>query len=358
MSAREIEVAAARWLVRREEPSWSAREEAALKDWMDAAMAHKAAFWRLEHAWRQADRIAALGLGSSDTWQGAAPADDVEGNVVPFPVERRSWMRTASDWLRRRPASIAAALALVFLTTWFLVNQAERSRPADPEVAATASADPPANAAVVATQVGRRKIVSLSDGSRIELNTATRIRTSMNGPVRQVWLDQGEAYFDVQHIDGREFVVHAGPQTITVLGTKFSVLRDGDTVRVSVVQGRVRVDEPGRGALRSTIILPGDIIVARERATLVREGQPDQVSRDLAWREGMISFRQSTLGEAAAQFNRYNDRKLEIADADAAAIRLGGTFRASDVEAFARLLHDAYGLKFAIEGDRIIISNR
>ena len=57
MSAREIEQQAALWLVRREEPEWTAADEAMLAAWLEESMAHKAAFWRLEFGWREADRI-------------------------------------------------------------------------------------------------------------------------------------------------------------------------------------------------------------------------------------------------------------------------------------------------------------
>jgi len=53
-----IEEQAALWVMRREEPGWSSFDEAALDDWLDQSDLHKAAFWRLEHGWRRADRIA------------------------------------------------------------------------------------------------------------------------------------------------------------------------------------------------------------------------------------------------------------------------------------------------------------
>jgi transmembrane sensor len=93
------------------------------------------------------------------------------------------------------------------------------------------------------TPVGGRKIVSLTDGSKVELNTQTVVRMAVDDKRRDVWLDSGEANFEVAHRDGEPFVVHAGKRTITVLGTKFSVRREKDRVTVNVVEGRVRVDD-------------------------------------------------------------------------------------------------------------------
>ena len=43
------------------------------------------------------------------------------------------------------------------------------------------------------------KLVSFADGTRIELNTDTVLRARMTTSERTVWLDQGEAYFQVKH---------------------------------------------------------------------------------------------------------------------------------------------------------------
>jgi transmembrane sensor len=69
----------------------------------------------------------------------------------------------------------------------------------------------------------------------------------------------------------------------------------------------------------------------------------------------MLTFNLIPLSEVATEFNRYNRTQLEV-DPSAAAIPIGGTFQASNVDAFARLLHDAYGLKIEQDGERVRIS--
>ena len=59
--AEQIEELASLWVVRREEPSWSAADQAELDEWLAQSDANKVAYWRLEHGWREADRIASLG---------------------------------------------------------------------------------------------------------------------------------------------------------------------------------------------------------------------------------------------------------------------------------------------------------
>lgn len=192
------------------------------------------------------------------------------------------------------------------------------------------------------TPIGGRRTVPLSDGSKVEMNTATVLRTAVTDESREIWLDKGEAYFEVAHHKGRPFVVHAGSRTVTVLGTKFSVRRDGEKVTVSVVEGKVRVDDANAQAMPAAIITAGDVAIARGPSTLLTARSEERVENALAWRDGMLKFDQSSLGEAATEFNRYNRKRIEITDSETANIRIGGTFQASNVDAFVRLLRDAY----------------
>jgi transmembrane sensor len=313
-----IEDQAIDWLIRRDEPDWSKGDQGELDAWLQESMAHRAAYLRAEHGWAEADRI-----GSVGDW-----GDD--GGTGYHKAPQRWW-----------PAAIAASLVAAF---------------------GIGALVPPVNApteveqARVDTPVGGRKTVNLADGSKVELNTQTVVRMAVNETKRDVWLDSGEAYFEVAHRDGEPFVVHAGKRTITVLGTKFSVRRDRDRVTVNVVEGRVRVDDGLGRNTSAAIITAGDTVITREGSTLIPAKSEERVEGALAWRDGMLTFNLIPLSEAAAEFNRYNRTQLTV-DPSAAGIPIGGTFQASNVDAFARLLHDAYGLTTKRNGDSIKISN-
>ncbi|MEH3158342.1 MAG: FecR domain-containing protein [Sphingomonas taxi] len=309
--ARDIENQAARWLMRSEEAAWSSEDQAALDAWLDQSMAHKAAFWRLRHGWRQADRIGALGARA----------------VVARPTFRARIGATPWPWLALAASLVLACTALLHMLPFG--TDTDGSTPQR-----------------IATRVGGHTIVPLKDGSRIELNTATAIQAAVTPASRRVWLDRGEAYFEVAHSKEHPFVVYAGQRTITVLGTKFSVKRDGDRVTVAVVEGRVRIDgarQPAETASSSTVTR-GDIAIAQGASMLIATDRSERVEAGLAWRQGMLVFDQQTIGEVAAEFNRYNSIPVVVSDPHVARIRIGGTFKAANVDAFVRLLRDAYGL--------------
>src|SRR3546814_9906377 len=88
------------------------------------------------------------------------------------------------------------------------------------------------------TPVGGQRLIALADGSQIELNTKTVVRTAVSKTLRRVWLDNGEVFFEIAHDAAHPFVIFAGPKRITVLGTKFSVSPDGDKVSVSMLADR------------------------------------------------------------------------------------------------------------------------
>ena len=80
------------------------------------------------------------------------------------------------------------------------------------------------------------------------------------------------------------------------------------------------------------------------------------MENELSWREGMLVFDRSTLADAVAEFNRYNRRKLVIEGEVAGEVRIGGSFEADNIDAFGRLLQQAFGLSVEDRGDEIVIS--
>jgi transmembrane sensor len=207
-----------------------------------------------------------------------------------------------------------------------------------------------------ATDVGRLQIIKLADGSSIELNTNTRVHTEMTNTRRIVVLDNGEAYFDIVHNANRPFMVIAGKHRITDLGTKFSVLRDGNDVRIIVKEGRVRVDDISRPDVATPMVVSeGNVMIARNREDLVTTRESRDIANALSWRQGMLVFNNEALSDVAIEFNRYNTRQV-VVEGEARAIRIGGSFRADNMDVFAQLLHRGFGLNVRNTGNQVFVS--
>jgi transmembrane sensor len=318
-----IEDQALDWLIRRNGEGWTEDEQVDLDLWLEESMAHKAAFWRADHLWQQADRIGSLGI-------------DTHVEAEKPKVSRRWW-----------PAAIAASLVAAVGIGGISLGPRFFEQPAIQ-----------AQQARFDTPVGGRRIVPLTDGSKVELNTQTVMRAAVNETKREIWLDSGEAFFEVAHREGEPFVVHAGRQTITVLGTKFSVRRDKDRVTVNVLEGRVRVEDGDGTMTHAAIITAGDTAISRGASTLIAAKSEERVESALAWRDGMLSFDQAPLTTVVAEFNRYNHTRLIVTDAQAGKIPIGGSFQASSIDSFTRLLRDAYGLKIERNDETVKISSQ
>lgn len=306
MDANHIDEQAAAWLARQDRGEWSHADQTALDAWLGESTAHRTAYLRLAATWKRADRLAEL-----------------------------SWVKPHRRW-PVWPAAIAACLvAMLAGTAWLL------------------SAAP---AAVHATSLGGYEEVRLDDGSRVALNTNTRLLTVIDRGTREAWLDRGEAYFDVAHDKKRPFVVHAGRQVITVLGTRFSVRMNQGHLKVTVTEGSVKVDGDSAAA-RPILLKRGEVATVTDGGLLVTSETPERLKDELAWRQGWLIFDDTTLADAAAEFNRYSNRKLVIADPATGAIRIGGRFATGNVEGFARLMQTGLDLKVTYRADAILISS-
>lgn len=206
---------------------------------------------------------------------------------------------------------------------------------------------------VYSTPVGVHETITLADGSQIELNTDSAVRTNANDGHRLVLLDRGEAFFKVTHDSAHPFVVLAEGHRITDLGTKFSVREKPGRIEVSVLEGSARLDS---ASMQSATLKPGDIALATARSLVVTKRPEREIANALAWRRGMLVFSQTPLTDVASELNRYNSRKLVIADGSAAKAKIGGTFPTNGIEEVAAAARILFGLQVEDRGDEVVIS--
>lgn len=346
-----IEECAAAWLARRDGGDWSSEDEARLEEWLSEATAHRVAFLRLESAWDGARRARAL----SSCPAGTVPAPDEWRQSPYFQVTAAAVANTPTRypvWLRRAAAASVVAAMAVGATGYFLNWFGPGS--------------------VYSTPVGVISSVPLADGSVVTLNTASRIRVEFQPKERRVVLESGEAYFVVKRNPARPFIVIAGAQRIVDVGTQFSVLRGSAGIRVVVTEGTVRFESaptnPQLGSPSPPTTVPlapaesdvpltaGTVALAQDGDLLVHKESVRQAEDMVSWRQGYLTFHDTTLADAVAEFNRYTVQRITIEDPKVAGIRISGTFRPANATAFVRLLHDAYAIDVRKSSEGIVLS--
>jgi transmembrane sensor len=185
------------------------------------------------------------------------------------------------------------------------------------------------------TAKGERKAITLTDGTKVMLNGASRIAVRFERNQRDITLAQGEAAFIVTHDASRPFQVAVGDQTLRDIGTEFDVLRTGGDVIVTVRQGMVEA-RSATGDQRPIPLGAGTRLVHREGAAA---STVTLVSADdaFSWRSGRLIYRDRPLSEIASDLNRYGDSQVRV-DGPAAGVRFSGVLVIGDQKAMVRRL--------------------
>jgi transmembrane sensor len=175
------------------------------------------------------------------------------------------------------------------------------------------------------TQTGEQQTIMLSDGTSIDLNTATHLRVRISLLHRKIQLDKGEAIFNAHHELLRSFSVQAGNLTIHDIGTRFSVRLHDDAVSVAVLQGAVEMNGERMDEGYQRNYQPG---------IGLSHLQPIDMERIDAWKHGRLIFRQSSLREVVTELERYHSVRFLFADPVIARETLSGTFDTNDLDLF------------------------
>jgi transmembrane sensor len=103
-------------------------------------------------------------------------------------------------------------------------------------------------------------------------------------------------------------------------------------------------------------LTPGSIARADDAGVLVQRRTLPEAEEHLSWRTGWLMFRDQGLADAIAEFNRYNARKIVIQDPAIASLKIEGNFRATNVEAFVRLLESGFPVRAEVRADQILLT--
>ncbi|MFK2913342.1 sigma-70 family RNA polymerase sigma factor [Pseudomonas sp. 3HC3] len=166
------------------------------------------------------------------------------------------------------------------------------------------------------TAVGERQVITLTDGTRVTLNSASALSVAFSKHERRVVLDAGEALFETAD-DSRPFVVETAGARVQGNAATFSVQRDGHVV---LARGEAKVGEH-------------ELAVATDAVT------------QMAWQRGKLIFNGKPLGQVLMELERYRHGRIVLSDSKLAAMEVSGVFDLDEPEALLRTLEQRYGLK-------------
>ncbi|MGB6307049.1 MAG: FecR domain-containing protein [Steroidobacteraceae bacterium] len=324
----DIDEEAAAWIWRMDSTAADAADRQAFEAWQRQDPRHRRAVSELSAVWGALD--------------GLAEAKREEKIATFANTAKPPRLRNAGWWL-----AAAAALAAVAVGAIWLQQGSELQ--------------------TLSTAVGQQRSVTLADGSIVALNTNTIVETDLRRRSREIYLRKGEAHFQVAHDRARPFLVHAGDAVVRAVGTAFEVRVLSDQhVDVVVNEGRVEVQAaplapqdssartPAAAAPTVRALSAGQRLSTASLDYAVMPITAQQLSTELAWREGAIIFDGEPLSEAVAEIERYTDARIIVSDPAVAALRVGGRFRTGNVQEFFDALQTALPVSIRHAGAGVV----
>ncbi len=312
---------AADFFVRRRFGRWREADQTELDAWLAESYLHRVAYVRVEGIAARADQLAAIHAFK----------------IAPKPDEAKADARGKFRYWHIVLPLLAAASVALFAAFGIPIIRS--------------LLQPPDRA--YATDVGGRTLLKFTDGTEIELNTATAVRVRMTTAERTVWLEKGEAWFHVAHNAANPFSVVVGKHRIIDLGTEFFVRRGSGEMNVGLLKGRAMLSTQGAQA---AMLRPGDEAVVTPVTMSVVRKTSLELEDELAWRRGMLVFRNARLADAIKEFNRYNTTKFVIADPSIAGLKFSAEIENDNFEGFLVVAKAMLNLRAERDGSSILLS--
>ena len=222
------------------------------------------------------------------------------------------------------------------------------------------------------TLVGEQKTVVLSDNTIIRMDTDTKLRVRYTDRERRIDLVDGQAHFDVAKNKQRPFDVYTTYGLVRAVGTAFSVsLLSRQDIKVIVDEGKVElaklspvpptVEKAANENIKSDAITVSPAVpvqaatfVSLEKGQAasfdsqvytVRDLPEEELTRQLAWSQGLLVFDNEPLKDVIAEVGRYTDVRIEIIDSALADLEVGGRFRVGRLDALLEALVVGFGVE-------------
>ena len=329
---------AAEWILRLQSGDLNRAERTRYVEWLRESPVHVGEMLRITRLHAQ--------LSDFSGWKDIPSVDERElSDSVVGITPGRSAAARAPIWRTRGPSRLAAALAAglsaLALTFGYLAYERSRS---------------------VETGAAERREVTLPDGSVAQLSPWTTLRLAYGSVSRGVVLSRGDAFFRVVKDPTRPFVVQTDHTRVRAVGTAFGVEHAGDSVIVTVEEGRVAVLHATTDAAPAAT--PSEVtevsLGANQQIVVPRAGPIGAVRhvdsrRELAWVDGRLLFDHDSMAEVVQRFNRYNQIQIQITDKKLSERRVTAVFNASDPEALILFLESEANVRITRPSSNLVV---
>lgn len=233
---------------------------------------------------------------------GASARIDVERSLRQLKARMHGKRRAASSFRRIAWRITAAAVVAVAVITVSMNISSLSERLANP--------------VQVFTQLGERSQVVLPDGSKVWLNSCSRVEytSPLFARERRVKMT-GEAYFEVVHDERNPFMVSVDGLSVKVLGTKFNIRSDKEDHRVTTVLLEGAVKAYASADERNSVHLrPMQSVVYDTQTRQLILSDYNNARNSINWIEGRLHFDRQPFSQIAAELQRYYNVDITFKD--------------------------------------------
>lgn len=252
---------------------------------------------------------------------------------------RESGLGNNSIWLRAAAILLVAGFTALFGILWA------------PQMDTT---EEPSMKEVV-TESGQRAQVLLDDGTRVWLNSASRIEypEKFHSETRTVHLS-GEAYFEVMPGE-RPFFVYADEAVVRIVGTKFNVQAYEENVEVVVAEGKVAVGFSDTRGMEESLLEKGDMAeIPRQGDGRISVTRQADLQRHLGWLEYRLEFDAAPLEKVAKVLERWYKMDIQFSDPSISDLRFTAVFEDESVYEILQALKLSLDLEYEIEDRNVV----
>ena len=291
-----------------------------------------------EREYRELQRLAILAARINQLGDAGAPpsmaelteADELAGATRPLRNRQRA-LQYSKRWWWLAGAAMAAAVIIGLGTTLWVTS----SRPLL------------GVQEFVADQSGATT-TTLRDGSVVRLAPGSRLRLVASSD-REVFLE-GRGYFAIAHDSSKPFRIRSSAGDVTVLGTRFDLSTDQDSLRLIVVEGRVAVVARGEqveiGAGQTGGVLKGAVLpvvkVSDARALI-------------NWVGNFLAFQSTPLSKVAVEIEQHYAVQFQFADSSLGDRTVTGWFSGWKLDDVLKVVCTVADVRCTKRGEKVIV---
>ena len=198
-----------------------------------------------------------------------------------------------------------------------------------------------------------KKIVSLADGSIVDLDKGSTLEViEFNDQVRELEL-KGRAYFDVASDQTRPFKVKVGNTTTTVLGTKFCLSHNNQSVEIILEEGAVTFEK----GIEKVQLSPNEMVISKDGTDELSKQELAINRNTFSWKTGIIVFDNTTIDEVAVDLQKHYGIEFNFPEAVQGQI-LNARFEEKSTGQVSKLIGELMELDYTITSKSVDFVNR